>query len=363
MDSMRTLTFILCLVLYQQAFALTDREAFKHAYKQYQQAAEQESWSEALPYARESYELALKILGDKHKNVAALHYNYGFTLLQLRRDKEASSELRLALERYETLYGFDAEELIPVLMDLGASRSQAYQSVSNEKGAFNRALRIAEKTHGKNSAYYAQLAGEAADILYGKAYSAKARGYYKRSLVAYQQSLGENHLATVQLRMRMANFELATNNPSKASDILELALAALDELSEPSGKLELQTHALLVAAYEKQGLSDKATAHCLAIGRATPHKDARDYFPLVKTPPMYPKRAQQTGKEGHVIVEYDVDTMGFVTNPRVVDIEGPDSFASASMKVVTKFRYAPQFVNGEPVITSGVQNKFTFSLD
>jgi TonB family protein len=125
--------------------------------------------------------------------------------------------------------------------------------------------------------------------------------------------------------------------------------------------MELVTHGLLVEVYERSNQQDLATKHCLAIGKMTPVTTTQNYQPLVKVPPIYPASAWNRKKEGYVTVEYDVDELGFVRNPKIVDIVGHDSFAKVSIEAAKKFRYAPRFIDGKASTTTGVQNRFTFS--
>ena len=102
-----------------------------------------------------------------------------------------------------------------------------------------------------------------------------------------------------------------------------------------------------------------------------------EYLPIVKVQPMYPQRALSRGLSGWVIVRFTVTSQGTVKNPVVVKdcawIKGPrqkgschDSpnhiFDSSAVRAAKKFKYKPRVVNGNPVSTSGVENKITFKL-
>ena len=87
-----------------------------------------------------------------------------------------------------------------------------------------------------------------------------------------------------------------------------------------------------------------------------------EYLPIVKVQPSYPRRALQRGIEGWVIVEFTVTTNGSVRDPFVVESQPPKTFDHAAMKAVSKFKYKPRVIDGEPVEVSGVQNKITFAI-
>ena len=88
-----------------------------------------------------------------------------------------------------------------------------------------------------------------------------------------------------------------------------------------------------------------------------------EYLPIVKVQPIYPRRAQQRGIEGYVIVEFTVSKLGTVVNPVVVEAEPANIFDQAAINAAMKFKYKPRVVNGEPMEVAGVQNRITFKID
>ncbi|MFW6093912.1 MAG: energy transducer TonB [Pseudomonadota bacterium] len=87
-----------------------------------------------------------------------------------------------------------------------------------------------------------------------------------------------------------------------------------------------------------------------------------EYLPIVKVAPVYPRRAQTRGIEGHVLLEFTVTKNGSVKDPVVVEAEPPGIFDRAAKQAALKFKYKPKVVNGEPIEVAGVQNLITFEL-
>jgi protein TonB len=102
-----------------------------------------------------------------------------------------------------------------------------------------------------------------------------------------------------------------------------------------------------------------------------------EYLPIVKVQPQYPRRALSRGLAGYVIVEFTVTAQGTVKDPFVVEncghipnarapeecVDKPNSvFDSSAVKAALKFKYKPKVIDGNPVETTGVQNKITFEL-
>lgn len=88
-----------------------------------------------------------------------------------------------------------------------------------------------------------------------------------------------------------------------------------------------------------------------------------EYLPIVVIQPQYPNRALQRGIEGWCQVSFTVDENGGVLDPFVVDAEPEGIFDSASLRAVTRFKFNPRTVDGQPVKTPGVQYVFRFNLD
>ena len=76
----------------------------------------------------------------------------------------------------------------------------------------------------------------------------------------------------------------------------------------------------------------------------------------------YPKKAQQRGLEGMVLVEFDVDVGGKVINPKVIWSENED-FNHSALKSVSSSIYKPALENGKPILSKGLTQKHTFLLE
>ena len=89
----------------------------------------------------------------------------------------------------------------------------------------------------------------------------------------------------------------------------------------------------------------------------------RDHEFIVGVRPIYPRRAQTRGIEGHVIVEYVVTATGAVRNPAVVEAEPPGIFDRAAIQSVLHYKFRPRVVDGEAVEARGVRTRVVFELE
>lgn len=88
-----------------------------------------------------------------------------------------------------------------------------------------------------------------------------------------------------------------------------------------------------------------------------------NYLPIIKVKPFYPRRAQQRGIEGYVLLEFVITTSGAVRDPVVVEAKPPGIFDRAAIQAALKFKYRPRVANGEPLEVSGVRNLIKFELE
>ena len=87
------------------------------------------------------------------------------------------------------------------------------------------------------------------------------------------------------------------------------------------------------------------------------------YVPIFKVPPIYPRRAQERGIEGCVMLEFVVTKVGAVRDPVVLWSVPSGIFDRAAMRSALKFKYKPQIRDGEAIEVSGVLNQITFIIE
>lgn len=336
--------------------------AFRQAWADYQQQYEAGGCAAALPAAERALALGEEIFGDRHPNTAALTYNHALCLLQTGQADAGKVALFLALRRYEAVYGKDSAELIPVLMDLGSATAKVYDSALQQR-YLNRALRLAAKRYGKQSPQYARLSIDAGIRILDGAKLQAARKYLYSGYELLQESAAADDPDLAMAAFNLGKLELGSGHYQRAERLFRKALEAFQRRDEPAWQqLQLTARAFLVQTYEKLGKRDLATEQSLVIGRMSPGVDAQDYQPLYKAVPVYPEEAALARKEGYVIVEFTVDERGFVRDPQVVELHGPRSFAREALKAIEQWRYAPRFVDGQPVATPGVRHRLSFEL-
>ena len=84
--------------------------------------------------------------------------------------------------------------------------------------------------------------------------------------------------------------------------------------------------------------------------------------PIARVEPEYPRDAAKDGVEGWVLVGFDVTPTGATTNVRVLEAEPTKIFDKEAVAAVSKWKYAPQVIDGEAVTTTGIEIRLVFRL-
>lgn len=109
----------------------------------------------------------------------------------------------------------------------------------------------------------------------------------------------------------------------------------------------------------QQQLADAAKARAQA---QAAELASRQYLPISKEAPDYPKRALDKGIQGDCTVEYQVNSQGRVENPQVVGKCHP-MFIRPSLAAAKTFVYQPRMVDGKAVQVAGVKNTFHYRIE
>ena len=79
--------------------------------------------------------------------------------------------------------------------------------------------------------------------------------------------------------------------------------------------------------------------------------------------PTYPRNAIRMGREGYVLIEFDVDTDGSVLDPYVLESEPTGVFERSAIKAVRKWLFSPPSYKDVSVKVNDVRAKVIFALN
>lgn len=86
---------------------------------------------------------------------------------------------------------------------------------------------------------------------------------------------------------------------------------------------------------------------------------------LVASGPLaFPENAKEEGIDtGTVVISYDVDVHGMVSNVQVVSSDPEGYFEEVAVAHVKSWRFRAAHVDGKPVAQEGVESKISFRLE
>lgn len=83
--------------------------------------------------------------------------------------------------------------------------------------------------------------------------------------------------------------------------------------------------------------------------------------PVIRTSPVYPEACRGRSAQGVVLVQFDVTPEGNVVNIRIIESANA-CFNRTVRNTVSKWKYAPAYQNGRPVMRYGVVEQIRFEL-
>lgn len=102
---------------------------------------------------------------------------------------------------------------------------------------------------------------------------------------------------------------------------------------------------------EKQRLLEEkrlAEEKGLAEARLAIRKNANCPKPIIRMEPKYPIQPARDGKEGEVILSYDINEVGGVSNVEVLKATPERIFDREAIRALRKWKYKPKIVQGKP---------------
>ncbi|MCW8865890.1 MAG: TonB family protein [Colwellia sp.] len=318
---------------------------FKTAYFAYQDAIKSNNTDAQFNYAKEAYQLGIKLYGDSDINTANLALILAKQHLNKKQEEQANSLLHKTLEIFENNYGESAAELAEIYILLG--QTQYYKERDKAIRYYVKAIGIAEKHEDSNPYFTAQTQLDAGIGLLG-------RGSRRSNAILTAQKFFSEHFPKNDKRVIEANFfagkyYLARNKYNTAIKHWQANLPVFNALEGATHPLELSTRAFLINALEKKGKSEEATKHCIAIGSMTPWDDSQEQRPLFRSNPKYPIDYARRGKSGWVKIGFTISDFGTVKNAKVIKSEGGKGFEKSALAALEKWRYAPKFEDGQPI--------------
>ncbi len=355
----RLLPILLSIALLSGAVAQEPdaTRTFDNAWFTYTEAKDSGRKQATLDSSKIVLDLARESFAPDDERLPLLMSNYGVALRETRDWPAARDVLEEALDLSLQIHGKGSDKVLPVMMAYADAMAEVRKPSVQDK-YYRQAMKIAAKSHGKDSVEYADIAFRAGVRILEMSKSKSGERYLEDALEIYSATKGSSSREAALATFYLGKIELTDRSWVSATDKFLLALDGF----ESDKNLQMVTRAFLVQSYEQRGMSDAATEHCLAIGSQSMSTPDQDYQPLFRMVPKYPGDMASGRREGFVDLMFTVDGSGFVRDPVVIHSKGGASFEREAIAAVEGFRYAPRFVDGEPVAVEGVKTRVSFRL-
>jgi protein TonB len=96
-------------------------------------------------------------------------------------------------------------------------------------------------------------------------------------------------------------------------------------------------------------------------GAPTSNTEDQALTPLIRIPPIYPRRAAIKGIEGWVELEFTVLESGSVTDVKILKAKPKRIFNRAAINAISAWKFKPRITDGKPVKQRATQI-ITFQL-
>ncbi|TKB45924.1 TonB family protein [Thalassotalea mangrovi] len=341
---LKGLLFPSLLSLSLTSFAQDDLQTqFQNTYQDYQKAVQDRDISIRRNLAQKSYKLGCEYYGQENINCGSLALNYAYEL----RDNydQINALFEQALSIYKLTYPENSVEIADIYYQ------QAKSNLGNDRwyvrSYAHKALDIADELYDTDP-----LASATIKLRIGQVLLSIPGSTSRTILKAYkefQAELPKDDVRLIEARIWLAQYYRNQGKIKKSIEILEQNVEIFESIDGVTHPYELSSRAFLVGAYENRKNSDKATEHCVAIGKMTPWDPNQEQVPLYRVEPLYPSEAVRRNLEGWVQVEFQVDEQGFVVEPSVIASSDKKYFIQESLDAIKQWRYAPKFEGGVAV--------------
>ncbi|MDN4500786.1 TonB family protein [Alteromonadaceae bacterium BrNp21-10] len=344
---------------------------FKTVYQDFLKAHEQSDYPRAVTLAEQALALGKIEYGEVSKNTANLAFSLANAYASNKQYMMAFSTMQQVREQYKQLFGEQSLEFLQVTLNQIAvyprTQEKRHSKVKAELSPLlNEVIsltnNLAEQSPELAAGAYYELAKQLLQSPLMSEYRRKILKYSELAEESLTAEFGDKDVRTIEMRLVLGRYKAADRKYNDAVGYFESIVSTVNSTLGTSHPFELSAHASLVDVYERMGQSEKATEHCIAIGKMTPWSDEIEPIPLYRVSPQYPIRAARNGQDGWVQMEFDLDKMGFVKNVALIESSSDDSFVKEAIKALEKWRYAPKFVDGQAVVANKLKIQLDFKL-
>jgi TonB family protein len=336
------------------------QQAFQQSYQKFQRAQASDSVprEQLKELAYDAFEKGEAHFGRRHMNTATLALNYLLMLnAQERIDAEHHKLAQLAATVYrQELAADDLALLDPLLLALETMPEANTEALASYEAALSELYAGWPETQvGSRIAIRVQVAKQLMRL--GQSRPGMWQTIYEESLAHH----GASHSTTLQAGYFSG---LSSIEEDKGQALAILERVANTEVGRDGEALQIQVASyytlakLHMSSNRLNSLAD--TLSQIKVMQANLQNNV-DKQLIKRVNPRYPTDEARDGKEGAVLLQFDINQEGNVENIRVLE-ETSKNFGRLAIEALSKWRYIPAFENGQPVAVENEKVQLDFSL-
>ena len=272
-----------------------------------------------------------------------------------------------ALTAYSRLNGVSIDTLLEIYSLYINALNNAWRRSPNRETMLNRLTKLKEAIKIAEQDANGQTSKAAGDLFVTMSRAAnskrKAKNLLSTAIDIYGAALEPNAGLTLWTMAQAARLESEKANAELLLEILPLFKEDDESLQFKAAAHQQLSVLFLKERKEEQSLEQNIAAYHTLKGLGTERKfETKDYVPVVKENPNYPRAAFKKNITGYVILEYTVTKIGSVEDISVLDSEPRKIFDKAAVDAAKKYRYLPRIVDGKPIEVPGVKTRITFDI-
>ena len=272
-----------------------------------------------------------------------------------------------ALTAYSRINGVSIDTLLEIHSLYINALNNAWRRSPNRETMLSRLTKIKEAIKIAEQDANGQTSKAAGDLFVTMSRAAnskrKAKNLLSTAIDIYSQALGPNAGLTLWTMAQAARLESEKANAELLLEILPLFKEDDESLQFKAAAHQQLSVLFLKERKEEQSLEQNIAAYHTLKKLGTERKfETKDYVPVVKENPKYPRAAFTKNITGYVILEYTVTKIGSVEDISVLDSEPRKIFDKAAVNAAQKYRYLPRIVDGKPIEVPGVKTRITFDI-
>ena len=255
------------------------------------------------------------------------------SLIRMELYEDAEAQKLAAMRIMERVHGEDSLGILPTLYDHARWLRDGFR-YDQERNVYGRAMTIIRALEGRNSPLLAQPLRQIGNSFrVQKLPEGRGIGSLKRALEILQAQPGPDKLQMARVLRDIGDWNVAFSRVAPTGDEYREAWTLLDELENGA---DLQRRWFFEPDYvlhefpSRRGLADPG---------------------------------EPGARPGHVLVTFDVLPTGRTANVQVLESEPPGLKDESSARSISRSRFRPRLVGGEPTVAEDIARDFTFHYE